>query len=562
MKLKSLFILLFICILAAALRLYQLGNIPPSPDWDEAALGYNAYSILKTGKDEYGKFLPIILRSFDDYKPALYAYLTIPSIVLFGLNTFAVRLPSAVFGTLTVIAVYFIVLELTKKGLSYDSKYRDKRYYIALLSTLLLAISPWHLQFSRIAFESNVGLAFNIFGLLLFLKGLKKPWLLIFSVICFSLSLYAYQSEKVFTPLFVLLLIVIFYKNLLNLPKKYLLSFALIGIIITTPLIYVTFSDKSALMRAKGVSIFSERTQLLQSSVQKLAFSKKQSDLIGEIIYNRRIVYAKQIIANYLSHFDLNWLFIRGDIARHHAPDMGLLYLFELPFLLIGFYQLLFGIWPLKTKLLIFGWFFIAPIPASITSGVPHAVRTLNFLPTFQIFSALGIIEAIRFSIKYIVYSIWYKILIIILYAFFLIFSTLNIIYYFNQYFVQQNIENSKDWQYGYQRTVETVKSLQNNYNKIIVSNKPYLDQSYMFFLFYLQYPPEVYQQQTKNVSGGFRENHIFGKYEFRPIDWPKEINNDSILYVNRADDFPVNATLLGEIYFLDNKPAIKIIKY
>jgi hypothetical protein len=452
-------------------------------------------------------------------------------------------------------------LELANLGFSHDQKSKDKYHNIALLSTLLLAISPWHLQFSRIAFESNIGLAFNVFGLLFFLKGLKKQRMFLISVVCFSLSLYIYQSEKVFTPLFVLLLVVLFYKNLFILPKKFLLSIVLIGIIITVPLFYVTFSDKEALSRAKGVSIFSEQTQLLQSSVQKLAQSNKHSDLIGEVIYNRRIVYAKQIITNYLSHYDLNWLFIRGDIARHHAPDMGLLYLFELPFIFIGIYQLLFGPWPLRAKLLIFGWFFIAPIPASVTSGVPHAVRTLNFLPTFQIFSALGIIEVIRFSIKYIVYSIWYKIFIVVSYALFSIFFILNIVYYFNQYFVQQNIENSKDWQYGYRKAIEITEEISSNYSKIIVSNQPPLDQSYMFFLFYLQYPSQLYQQQTKNVSGGFRENHFFGKYEFRPIDWLKETKNANTLYIGRPQDFPYDTQALQVINYLDEKPAIKIVK-
>src|SRR5258705_13126314 len=97
--------ILLVCIVlfSAVLRLYQLGAVPVSPDWDEAALGYNAYSILQTGKDEYGKSFPIILQSFADYKPALYMYLAIPTIALFGLDTFAVRLPSAIFGILTVL---------------------------------------------------------------------------------------------------------------------------------------------------------------------------------------------------------------------------------------------------------------------------------------------------------------------------------------------------------------------------------------------------------------------------------------------------------------------------
>ena len=72
--------LLFIFLLAGLLRLWGIGAVPVSLDWDEAALGYNAYSIYHTGRDEYGKFLPVILKSFDDYKPALYAYTIIPFI--------------------------------------------------------------------------------------------------------------------------------------------------------------------------------------------------------------------------------------------------------------------------------------------------------------------------------------------------------------------------------------------------------------------------------------------------------------------------------------------------
>src|SRR3989344_8654111 len=119
-------ILFLIVVLSSVLRLWQLGNVPPSPDWDEVALGYSSYSIIHTGKDEFGKFLPVVLRSFDDYKPALYAYLTIPSILIFGLSVFAVRLPSAFFGIISVVAVFYLVRELFE-----EYKYKD---YLALIS--------------------------------------------------------------------------------------------------------------------------------------------------------------------------------------------------------------------------------------------------------------------------------------------------------------------------------------------------------------------------------------------------------------------------------------------
>ena len=172
MNKKVLIILGLILFTAAILRLWDFGKVPISPDWDEVALGYNAYSLLHTGRDEYGKFLPIVLRSFDDYKPALYAYFSIPAVALFGLNTFAVRLPSAVFGVLAVIATYFLVKELFKTNpiseILNPKQIQNTKYkilnteMIALLSAFLLAISPWHIQFSRVAFEANVGVALNV----------------------------------------------------------------------------------------------------------------------------------------------------------------------------------------------------------------------------------------------------------------------------------------------------------------------------------------------------------------------------------------------------------------
>src|SRR3989338_88548 len=87
-------------ILAAALRLFGLTRYPAGLNADEAALGYNAYSLLLTGKDEHGHSWPVNLESFGDFKPAGYAYLLIPFIKIFGLTEFAVRLPSAIFGIL------------------------------------------------------------------------------------------------------------------------------------------------------------------------------------------------------------------------------------------------------------------------------------------------------------------------------------------------------------------------------------------------------------------------------------------------------------------------------
>lgn len=541
-----------IILIASFLRLWQLGAVPPSPDWDEVALGYDAHSLFHTGRDEYGNFLPVVLRSFDDYKPALYAYLAIPTVELFGLNTYATRLPSAIFGILTVLAVYFLVKELfNKKG-------------IALLSAFLLAISPWHIQFSRIAFETNVGLAFNIFTALFFIKGLKKPWLLSLAAVSAALSIYVYQSEKIFTPLLVITLCFIFYKDLFKLPKKYLLAALITGLIAIAPMLLYMTTNKESLLRAQATLAFSDKTTYLKENIIRLENDKKENNFLGTVLDNRRILYLKTGIAGYLSHYDLNWLFIKGDINRHHAPGMGLLYLWELPFVLIGIYSLIFSKRfrkiDRKSIKLIFAWFLIAPIPAAFTSGVPHAVRTLNFLPTFQIFTAVGLISAYQFLSKYKGESIKYRGLRVSLYALFFILTSFNFIYYLNQYFIQQNYFYAYDWQYGYEQAIPEIQKIKDEYSQIVVSDREPMDKSYMFFLFYLRYPPHEYQKIGQFSSGGFGNEHRFDKYEFRNFDWPVKEKTTGILYVGTPADFPNGVKARKIIKYPNGKPAIMLV--
>ena len=543
-----------IIVVAVILRFWGLGSVPPSPNWDEVALGYDAYSIGLTGRDEYGKLLPVVLQSFDDYKPALYSYLAIPAVFAIGLNTVAVRLPSAIFGVIAVIATFYLV-----KTLFENYKFRDP---LALISSFFMAISPWSIQFSRVGFESNVGGALNILAVLFFLKGLKNPILLSVSAVCAALSIHVYQSEKVFTPLLVLILAAVYIKKLFAIPKKYLIVSALLGAIVIFPLVFNILTDKSTLLRARGTSIFAKQTEILEENVNRLESDKERGDVVGTILDNRRVVYAKAIVGGYLSHFDLNWLFIRGDIGRHHAPGMGLLYLFELPLILVGIYMLIFGKFDIRTKLTIFLWFLATPIPASITTEVPHAVRTLNFLPIWQIFSALGLLTAYIF-VKGLLLRLktqdLRRYLLILGLTSYILFAVFNFSYYINQYFVQLNYYTSNEWQYGYKEAVETVKSIEHKYNKIIVSDKRPLDKSYMFFLFYLKYPPSEYQQIGKDSAGGYWAQHHFGKYEFRPLNWIEDSKEKGVLFVGTADEIPEEANVIKTIRYIDGTIAIKI---
>ncbi|HRN69577.1 MAG TPA: hypothetical protein PLS49_00175 [Candidatus Woesebacteria bacterium] len=553
-------LLLFgIILLAAVLRLWNLGNVPISPDWDEAALGYNAYSLLQTGKDEYGATLPMTLQSFGDYKPALYAYLIIPFIPVFGLSDIAVRLPSAIFGIIAVGATYLLVKELLyyKKNKKENTHVSEKlRQVLPLLSAGLLAISPWHIQFSRVAFESNVGLTCNILLVLCFIVGLRKNWIFIFSGFFAALSIYTYQSEKIFTPLLVLVLTVIYRKELFKVAKKYLVLAFVIGALVSLPMVYFTATNEHGLARAKGTSVFSSQDDILKYSIQKIERDKKDNNVLGLILDNRRVEYTKLIFSGYLAHYDLKWLFVTGDAQRHHAPFMGLLYLWELPFLLIGIYTAAFS--PLakqyrKSQFVLFSWFLIAPIPAAITNDVPHAVRTLNFLPTFQIFTAIGLLTFYVFVQKIVRLTVWKKISVLALTGLVVVVSGLNIAYYLNQYFVQQNYFYSEYWQYGYKEAVSYAANNYEKYERIIVSSEVPLDQSYIFFLYYLQFPPHEYQ----TTQG---ENHSFGKFEFRPIEWKTDSTLSNTLFIGAPGEFPEVVPADHTIQYLNGEEAIKIV--
>lgn len=528
MKKTIILFLLIICI-AAGLRFYKLGEVPISPDWDEAALGYNAYSILKTGRDEYGSFLPLSIRSFDDYKPPLYVYLTVPSVAFFGLSTWSTRLPSAVMGVFAVLGTFFLVKELFGRTFL-SSK-------LSLLSSFLLAISPWHIQFSRIAFEANSGITLNIWGTVAFLAALRKPGYLPVSAALFALAMYAYHSERVFVPLLALLLFGIYRKQLSI--KSIFLSLV-VGSLIIAPLIPVVF-NQTALLRLRGTSSFTDKTNLLARNIEKIEEDRHRGDKIGELLDNRRIVFAKTIADGYLTHFSLKWLFLTGDNPRHHAPDMGLLYLWELPFLLLGIY-IVAKHHKSEIRNLLFGWLLIAPIAAAPTTGLPHAIRTLVFLPVFQIIIALGIFRFLR--VKKWILSIG------------LFLAVFNVVYYLNMYFVHQNPEFSEHWQYGHKEAVAITEKLKNRYQKIVVSTD--LEQSYMFFLFYTKYDPKKYLAGGGTKSGSFEEGHnAFDVYQFRKIDWRQELRDGSILYVGAPNDMPHGN--VANIKFLNGKPAIEM---
>ena len=488
-------LLVLILTLAALLRFWQLGNVPPSASMDEASIGYNAYSVLKTGGDEYGDFPLISQRGFDDWRRSTYLFLTIPFVALFDLQVIAVRLPAVVLSILTIWATYHIALLLSRLK------------PVAIFSALFLAISPWHIYISRLGHESNAYLSFFVFGVLFFLRDR-----LFAAILFFTLSMISYYAGQVLVPLFGLGLLVIYRTSLKKL---------LVPLLVSTPFIIPIFwsiFSPSALVRFQGTSAFD--------------FSQK------------KITNIKIFMNNYLSHFKPTWLFTNSGNESFKIPNLGLLYVWELPLILIGILAFFRSrdVDP-RAKKLLFLWFFLAPLPASIATQAPHAMRSYAFLPTWQIFAAFGIA---LFAKKF-------KILLIAMIA--VVFSVY--ILYANYFTVFPN-EQSDSFHYALSKALPIIFSKENDFDTIVFSNKDNLYQSYMLYLYYRRFDPFAYLRMGGTISGGFAETHTIGKYEFRPIDWDNEARG---LYVGNISEFPSGVSSV-EVANKAGESTIKIVQH
>lgn len=531
---SSKFILFFILLIGFLLRFYQLGLVPASLDWDEVSWGYNAYSILQTGRDEYGKFLPLSFKAFGDYKQPLYVYADTLPVAFFGLTPFAVRFPSALAGFLSIIFVYLLVLELFA--------HHKKKKTLALLTALFFAISPWSVQFSRVAFEANVGLFFVLIGFWLFLKGINTNLtrFLFASIPFFALSTYTYHSEKLFTPLLLAGLVLLNWRYFWQ-KKRVLFGLFFFFVLLSS----FWLLDSRTTARGRNVLFTQNSSQILEIPVKEALYDKTHHDFLGSLTHNRRVVYTLKYISNYLSHFDPNWLFIKGDNNRHHAPGMGILYLVDLPFILLGIWFLLHE---KKAAGVVFLWFFLAPVASSLATDAPNASRSMVFLPTWQIFTAVGVLNAF----SYLQQTRFKKVFLLILFSFF----TLNFYYYTHQYFVHTNTLFQKDWQYGYKEAVSFAAKYQNKNQKIIFDHN--FEQPYIFYLFYTKYNPVKYikeggseriWQQCFSIDSTY-----FGSCE-------RHLKTGTI-YITTHPETATNMKEIKRIFFTNGEPAVIFYEY
>ncbi|MEK7533793.1 MAG: glycosyltransferase family 39 protein [Patescibacteria group bacterium] len=557
---KPKIILVVIIIIAAFLRFYQLGNNPSSLTWDEAAWGYNAYSLGIDGKDEFGRFLPLdYLESFGDFKPPLYAYLDIIPIKIFGLNEFATRFPSAFFGVLTVLVTYFLVRRIFSfsRNSPPRSRFATSRGWpnglprgesVALLSAFLLVISPWHINLSRAAFEANVASFFIVAGVWLFLAAIQnKKWLLLLSVSSFVLSIYTFNTARIVSPILFILLSLIFWKALWRI-KYQVVGATIVGIVLILPIARFLVSPQASL-RFKEVNIFSD-IEVIERTNQEIENDK--NIMWSRILHNRRFAYAVEYIKHYLDNVSPSFLFLKGDgNPKFSTQDVGQMYLWELPFF-IGGILLLFrrreGNWWIVPL-----WLLIGIVPAATARETPHALRIETTLPTFQIIVAYGIYQAVS-SIKYYVLSKNKRYVIL---SSFILLLFVNFLYYIHGYYAHYPREYSGEWQYGYKESIEYVKMVQDKYDQIRITSA--MGRPYVYYAFFTKTFPESFRKTAivKRDAFGFVTVSGFLKYRFADnLNFIKE-KTKKALYIDIPGRVHPKGDILKRFYLLNGAEVL-----
>lgn len=537
-------LLIIILVLAAVLRLYKLGEYPIHLTNDEAAIGYNAYSILETGRDEHGALLPVIFKSFGDWKPGLYIYLTVPSVAIFGLNEFSIRLPSAILGIIAVFLVFRVSEKLFKNS------------NIALASALSLAVLPWHIHFSRGAWEANLALTLQIAGIYYFLKSIEKNRNIIISALMFALSLWSYQSAKL-ASLIILVGLGIFYrKELFKINKKSLIVSFVMGVLLSLPIIISLFSGKAGRLEVMSVFSYTRPLDYINETVFDQEDISDKSPLYL-LFHSEQLNLFRGILGRYLNYLSAKFLVFEGDWSnpRHTSEDSGYLLQVSITTFLAGLYVLIKRRYSKEIGFVLF-LLFTSQIPAALTRDSAHGVRSLGMIIPITIILGLGIYYLLNFSKRY-------KYIIITLLTVGYIYS---LSLYLDAYFYQDKYFGAKDNFYGYKQAVYKINEIGDKYNKIIFSQS--FDQPYIFFLFYNKVEPSLHQKNasySEGISGDVGFVTKLGNIEFKPVDWYKDRGENDTLIVGYESDFSASDLVSPEfevsyIRYPNGKPALVFV--
>lgn len=545
---KKRFILIFlgaIFLIAVLFRFINLNSYPAGLHVDEASLGYNGYSLLLTGRDDNRNFLPLYVDMFGDNRPSGYHFLTIVPIIIFGLTEFATRFPGALFGSISIFVIYFLTQVLFKNRA------------ISLLSALLIALSPWHIVLSRASAEAVVALFLIILGFALLIRGLQenKNKFIFWGAAIVSLSYFFYHTPRVFIPMAFLVFAAYLFPFWRKEFKAIRLKMLLVFIFLSGLVFCLVFFVRGGTGRYSQVNIFNNFETKFYIGQERQEDGLSHSPVyVSRIVHNKLTNFSRIFLDNYLNYFSGDFLFTKGGLPIWYSvPRMGLMYVFELPFLLFGIYMLLNN--KNRMQRLPILWLIIAPIVAAITmDDIPNINRAIVMVPALEIIVAVGIFNAVNHLQKKKLFYVGLATLLFLG----------NVFYFGHQYFVNAPMHDNWYRSDGFSKMMEIVNQNYTKYDAVVMSKTE--GGIYPLVLFFSKYNPKTYQEEGSSKSNDYTG---FGKFFFVPQDCPSVQRSDKTpkvkrtLYIDRGSCPDSDALLNKKVDYvsrLDATGAFRVV--
>lgn len=545
-------LLLLIVVFAAVIRFLDLGENPSILNRDEAALGYNAYLLTETGKDEWGRQWPFVLESFGDYKLPGYPLTLVALFSFLPVEDWVVRLPSALAGIGLIPLSYL-----------FAKKLQFKRSY-SVLFAFLTATTPVLIFYSRLAFEANVALTFFVLGLVLLLKKTTSNATDLTAALCFAIAVMTYNSPLLLLPFVAVGLV--FYRGWKQ-PKKWLLAGGLIfGIfVITTALLMPITAQK------QGITIFQDETLWAEWSTYRNQLSPMTRTFIG----SRPVYWLTTFIENASQALAPSFLVERGGTHPWHTlPGWGHIFSLQYVLFLLGLLGTTLTLlqvelrrlrlrvsgiltpperslnsiffpaedWKSHSKsyVMLLYLLIISLVPASITVDAPHATRSLFFFFLINLFVIIGI--------KIFIYWLQrilgtravakYRFLFLPVFALLLVSP---LIQYGKQYAIWYPHNLPQSLTPGYQTLLQDVEQKYPQANVAVVDPDGY---HYILTAWYLKMSPTTFfetvvRQQPNQI--GFRYGEQVGRYHF--IAMPSDrVESETILLEWRGTTWNISS--------------------
>lgn len=542
---KHFLILLLIFLLGGVLRFYRLSDFPVQLNHDEMTQLYDAISIVETGKDIYGNFLPFIFPSIGDYKSPSYTYITSAFYMIFGGGELTARLSAALFGLLMIPAVYFFTLRLFRNN------------NIALTAAFFTSIAPFEIFFSRKSFENGAGIFLTLLGFSLLLLYLEKRRLIwaYFAGAILAVAMYTYFSHAVIIPLLLTAFILIFRQYFLSNLRKTLGPF-LLFLILVLPLFVLIFVNPSTRFRTQTVFI-SQDVNL----GRELAFANTDN-LISDTLLKSKITL-DYIFNRYLKQFGPVNLFGNGlDFTNQGFLGIGPLLLIQLPFLILGIIFIFKDMNLNREKKFIGAWIILGMLPSGLTfeNFSPH--RVIMVFTALNIISAVGLFWAIKLiRTKKLLYPAL---------GLFILALSLNLLYFIHMYFVNFAFEKSQYMEYPFKQVALYAWSQYKNFETIVFDPQfgdiePRIGVgAHYYFAYFGQVPPAKFQKEYR--TGSKPREIIFDKFSIRQVYWPADRDLKNTLVIASPWSVPENditdkSKIIKRFHFYNGKLAFYAIK-